>query len=78
MPIERYDHYGKPRLLIADNGNAYLIRDVLTEDGRYSDVSEFATYEHHSGEVRWHICREGVEFKDISPFIAALKTAVEQ
>jgi hypothetical protein len=77
MPIERYDHYGKPRLSVTEDGNSYLIRDVLTEDGLFSGVCEYAVYE-YGGDIRWLVCKEGVEFTDIRPFIAALKTAGEQ
>lgn len=70
MPIDRYDHYGKPRLHVAPDGNSYLIRDVLTEDNRFSGICEFATYD-WDGEISWHICKEGVQFSEIRPFTTA-------
>jgi hypothetical protein len=67
MPIERYDHYGEPRLHVVDTGT-YLIRDVQTEDGEFSGICEYAVYE-LSGEICWYICKEGVEFSEIRPFL---------
>lgn len=67
MALERYDHYGEPRLMVSD-GNAYLVRDVLQDDKRFSGICEYAVYS-YGGEIMWTICKEGVEFKDIRPFL---------
>jgi hypothetical protein len=67
MPIERYDRYSEPRLTVVETG-AYLIRDVLQADGRYSGICEYGVYG-WDGEVVWTICREGVEFSEIRPFL---------
>jgi hypothetical protein len=71
MSIERYDHYGKPRLTVVEGGAAFLIRDVLSEDGTFSGVCENAVYDEADGEIRWRVCREGAEFSQIAPFIRA-------
>jgi hypothetical protein len=67
MAIDRYNRYGEPRLAVVDDG-AYLIRDVLREDGRFSGICEYGVYG-WDGEVEWTICREGVEFREIRPFL---------
>lgn len=70
MAIDRYDHYGRPRLTIANDGHAYLIRDVLDGDGEFSGICEFAVYDEHAqGVVVWRACKEGVEFSEIRPFL---------
>lgn len=69
MAIERYDHYAPPRLHTNSDG-AYLIRDVLDSNGRFAGVCEYAVYG-VDGEVRWTICKEGVEFAEIRPFLKA-------
>lgn len=71
MPIDRYDHYGKPRLTVTENGDAYLIRNVLTDVERFSGVCEYGVYNQWTGETDWHICRPDVEFVEIKPFIPA-------
>lgn len=73
MPIDRYDHYGLPRLSVVESG-AYLIRDVLDDSGHFAGICEYAVYE-SSGEITWHICKEGVEFADIRPFLRPESTA---
>jgi hypothetical protein len=67
MSIERYDRYGEPRMSITESG-AYLIRDVLQSDGRFSGICEYGVYG-FDGETIWTICKEGVEFSDIRPFL---------
>lgn len=73
MPIDRYDHYGKPRLTVTDSGDAYLIRNVLTDDDQFAGICEYAVYDEWSGHTRWHVCRKDVEFSEIQPFIRAPK-----
>lgn len=67
MPIERYDRYSEPRLTVVETG-AYLIRDVLRQDGHFSGICEYGVYG-WDGEVVWTICREGVEYSEIRPFL---------
>lgn len=68
MPIDRYDHYGSPRLYVTETG-IFLIRDVLDENGRFSGVCENAAYQ-NGGEIIWHVCREGEDFDRLAPFLA--------
>lgn len=66
MPIERYDHYGKPRFYVTDKGT-FMVRDILSENGRFSGICENCSYIH--GEFHWYICKEGEEFESLRPFL---------
>lgn len=68
MPIQRYDHYGDPRMTLTDRG-AFLIRDVLDRDGLFAGICEYGVYV--LDDVHWTICKEGVEWDDIKPFLPA-------
>ena len=56
----RYEH----------NGAAYIIRDVLTDEGTFM-ACEYAV-KSESGHVRRLPCREGVFFEEIQPFEYAM------
>ena len=71
MSIDRYDHYGPPRLSVAETG-VYLIRDVLNASGYFAGICEYAHYD-FDGEIRWTICNEGVDFSDIRPLVQPSK-----
>jgi len=67
MTIERYNHYGQPRLYVTDGG-AFLVRDVLNANGKFSGVCESASYQ-FDGEIIWTVCREGEDFANLTPFL---------
>lgn len=70
MSLERYSSYGPPRIG-RWNGGLYMIRDVLTEDDKFSGVCEYAKGFDDEGVLQWGICREGVEYSEIKPFLPA-------
>lgn len=76
MPISRYDHYGKPRLLVGPKG-VYLIRDIYTEEGRFAGMCENGYYDEAYGEVMWNICREGESFENLRPFMLDEQVQIE-
>jgi len=66
MAIERYDHYGAPRLFEGPKGY-YLVRDVMTEDDRFAGICEYGVYD-ADGTI-WTTCKEGSEFDQLRPFL---------